>query len=103
MRRQRRTGQKRTMRIWPEALAALRAMKCHFPERDHYGVEQRIVSSALLFLAAESAYGLKYRSNGPGLIPIPASEVREFDRHQALYDSKPQPSRTGSRPALRLV
>lgn len=92
-----RTGRKTTVRIWPEAQAALRTLKDQFRAIDRYGKNEALISSAILLLAEQSGAGLV--NSGGRWRPMSQLEAEAL-KGTYLHATREQ---TASSPALRLV
>ena len=92
-------GRQTTVRIWPEALAALTSMKQQFPKIEHYRLNEKLISSAILLLAEQSNQGLDLIRSRGGLRPMSHAQAQAQGERYLEY--KPHPPI--ARPALRLV
>lgn len=90
-------GQKATVRIWPEARAALRSLREQFSPGSRYGLNEQLISSAILLLAEESTSGL-VRSKGRWR-PMSPAEAQARD----LVYGQSQPRESAPKPVLHLV
>jgi hypothetical protein len=90
IRRREKRGKKTTVRIWPEAITALRSLREQFEPISRYGKNEALISSAILFLAEEAQQGRGLvRRQGRGWRPDPEAQM--------------QPPARSNRPRLRLV
>lgn len=67
------SGHKITVRIWPEAVAALKSMKKTFPKISGYGLTEELISSAILHLNEQAKSGLGKIGGHRGWRPMPPS------------------------------
>jgi len=117
--KRRQSGQKVTVRLWTEAVKALRVLRKRIAEQSghsNYGEADRLVSAAVLLYERETVDGFSCifacPRSGCRCSDTIAARQRRLDEQRAVEAQNPQPPSTrakpqppspGKAPSLRLV